>query len=287
MSNYQVGRLMVDLNSGQLTGSMTAGTHAACPPAHANCDRFSNPVLSGDIFWQNRAFRITTGAIPAPGLLTAVQLVPALQQSSTGFCAAGSTTPPAATGTPTAAYYWDIGVYGDSTNAPNSGSGFRLFPSTSTLTSVAGYGSTATGGASNNRATDPAFGHQYCNGSRVPPEIVPTLCAGPNGNANAQGCVQPGLVGISLTVPPGITDSVYAGPAFSLTPAATVDEGSNWINMFYGPLTLTCPIGGTGASAASCGTGTGSVPFGGLLGNYQPAATTIGGARFPAPYPNP
>jgi hypothetical protein len=62
-------------------------------------------------------------------------------------------------------------------------------------------------------------------------------------------------------VPPGITDSTYAGPAFSLTPAATVDEGSNWVNMFYGPLSLsnaTIPLGGTG--------------YGVLLGNYTPAA---------------
>jgi hypothetical protein len=62
-------------------------------------------------------------------------------------------------------------------------------------------------------------------------------------------------------VPPGITDSTYAGPAFSLTPAATVDEGSNWVNMFYGPLSLSNP------TIVSGGTGYG-VP----LGNYAPVA---------------
>ena len=110
----------------------------------------------------------------------------------------------------------------------------------------------------------------------MPPEIAPTLCSGPNGNANAQGCTQPGTVGISLTVPPGIADSTYAGPAFSLTPAATVDEGSNWINMFYGPLSLsnpTIPAGGTG--------------YGAPLGNYNPGpAAGPTGAHLPAPYPN-
>jgi hypothetical protein len=50
---------------------------------------------------------------------------------------------------------------------------------------------------------------------------------------------------------------------FNLTPAATVDEGNNWINMAYGPLSLlntdaTTPLGdyricgNSGAPAASC-----------------------------------
>jgi hypothetical protein len=50
---------------------------------------------------------------------------------------------------------------------------------------------------------------------------------------------------------------------FTLTPAATVDEGSNWINMFYGPLSTTCLI------TAGCGSTT---PFGASLGNFAPAA---------------
>jgi hypothetical protein len=236
--------------------------------------------MNDDIFWQNRSFRITTGAIPAPGLTTTVQLVPALQQATTGSCPAGSSAPPANGGVgATAAYYWDIGVYGDSTNTPNSGSGQHLFPTNSILTSITGYTSNSGGGGAFNRNTNPGFHAQYCNGSRVPPEIVSTLCSGPGGNANAQGCTQPGTVGISLTVPPGITDSVYAGPAFSLTPAATVDEGSNWINMFYGPLSLSNPT----AAPAAGGTSYGSVP---PLGNYSPSGAGPG-ARLPAPYPSP
>jgi hypothetical protein len=287
-SSFMAGGLQADLNSGLLTGVMTAGTHAACPATHPNCDKFSDPYMTSDIFWQNRSFRITTGAIPAPGLETTVQLVPALQQTTTGACVAGgSTTPPANNGNgsppPSVPYYWDIGVYGDANSSPNSGSGYRLYPIHSVLTSTAGYTSSSTGGGAFNSSTAPAFPTQYCNGSRVPPEIASQLCAGPGGNsygnANAQGCMQPGAVGISLTVPPGITDSVYAGPAFSLTPAATVDEGSNWINMFYGPLSLSNP---TSAPAAG-GTSYGSVP---PLGNYQPPGAGAG-ARLPAPYPNP
>jgi hypothetical protein len=40
-------------------------------------------------------------------------------------------------------------------------------------------------------------------------------------------------------VPPGISDAQVPNPVFNLTPAATVDEGNNWINMSYGPLDLT------------------------------------------------
>jgi hypothetical protein len=48
---------------------------------------------------------------------------------------------------------------------------------------------------------------------------------------------------------------------FTLTPAATVDEGSNWINMFYGPLSLSNPV-----------IQKGSTGYGVALGNYAPAA---------------
>ena len=40
-------------------------------------------------------------------------------------------------------------------------------------------------------------------------------------------------------VPPGISDATVPNPIFNLTPAATVDEGNNWINMSWGPLTVT------------------------------------------------
>ncbi len=55
-------------------------------------------------------------------------------------------------------------------------------------------------------------------------------------------------------VPPGISDATVPNPIFNLTPAATVDEGNNWINISWGPLALTNPV----TNAA--------------LGNYAPAA---------------
>jgi hypothetical protein len=42
-------------------------------------------------------------------------------------------------------------------------------------------------------------------------------------------------------VPPGIADAVTPNPLFSLAPSATVDEGNNWINVSWGPLSLTNP----------------------------------------------
>ncbi len=103
-----------------------------------------------------------------------------------------------------------------------------------TVTSADGY----TGGVGTtfraNTASNPQVVSQYCNGSRVPPE------AG----------------GLGYNVPPGISDATVPNPIFNLTPAATVDEGNNWINLSWGPLAETNPV--TGA----------------VLGNYAPAANT-------------
>jgi hypothetical protein len=178
-------------------------------------------VLDHSTFWQNRSFHITTVGNPA-----VVTLTPPLNQAGhTGACPAG-------------ANYWDLGVYGDSSRTPNSGSGYSLQPTNSTVTT--GYG----GNGNNNSAPSwsTATG-MYCNGSRVTPEIASTVCsangANPNGNANAPGCIRPGALGI--TTPPGIPDNNPFYENFTLTPAATVDEGNNWINMFYGPLSTVNP----------------------------------------------
>jgi hypothetical protein len=72
----------------------------------------------------------------------------------------------------------------------------------------------------NNTGANPTVVNQYCNGSRVPPEY-------------ASGGYQ---------VPPGISDATVPNPIFNLTPAATVDEGNNWINISWGPLTQSHPV---------------------------------------------
>jgi hypothetical protein len=107
--------------------------------------------------------------------------------------------------------YWDIGVRGDA--GPNSHNLGKLSPSYSVLTNVGDYTDPTL------KSGDPMVISQYCNGSRVPPE---------NG-------------GMGYQVPPGIADATIPNPVFNLTPAATVDEGNNWINMTYGPLAVSNP----------------------------------------------
>ncbi|MGF6729199.1 hypothetical protein OKW50_001280 [Paraburkholderia youngii] len=206
-----------------------------CPANLPNCTTFSNPVLTNNVFWQNRSFYITVSGLNPniPGLQNTVTLNPTLNQKGqkTGYCDPH-------------AMYWDIGAYGDVKPSSHE-SGVTLAPQYSILTDAGDYPNAHNSGA------NPAVVSQYCNGSRVPPE------GGGNGFA----------------VPPGIADTVLPNPLFSLLPSATPDEGNNWINMSYGPLSLfnaTIPSGTAG--------------YGVPLGNYAiqsnspavNAATAIG-----------
>ena len=122
------------------------------------------------------------------------------------------------TGACVAASYWDIGVRGD-TGPTNHGSGVTLFPYYSVITSTAAY--TAAEISSLHLTTStPNFVSQYCDGARTPPEF------GASGWA----------------VPPGIADATVPNPIFNLTPVATVDEGNNWINLRWGPLSMLNPV---------------------------------------------
>jgi len=66
-----------------------------------------------------------------------------------------------------------------------------------------------------------------------------------------------------MTVPPGVPDQNPFYASFTLTPAATVDEGNNAISMFYGPLTTVNPTIQKGATG-----------YGVPLGNYSPTASS-------------
>jgi len=55
-------------------------------------------------------------------------------------------------------------------------------------------------------------------------------------------------------------------PIFHLTPTATVDEGNNWINIQWGPLTMSNPVTATPTASTA-------------LGNYAP---TAGGDQVPS-----
>jgi len=232
-SNLQPAGLATELHSSNLLPAFTnanvnCGDFDTVPKTHA-CTHFSVPVLANNIFLKNRAFHI----VPNAG--GAMQLTPALNQTATGACPT----------TGASASYWDIGTYGDASPSSHTGSattgfpaGLRLHPTYSVLDDPADYPN-----AHNQAASGTTVANMYCNGSRVPPEIALALCTVANGNGNAPGCIQPGQVGIGTTVPAGVPDSLVPPlPLFTLTPAATVDEGSNWINMFYGPLSLSNPV---------------------------------------------
>jgi hypothetical protein len=183
-----------------------------CPTGMPNCTQISNPVLRNNLIWQNRSFYIGVGNLGNAtlnqqnliSLFNAFTGTYAPVQTAYGQCSPGAS-------------YWDIGVRGD--KGPSShDSGFSLNPVYSLLDDPSDY----PGGS--NLGVDPTIAHQYCNGSRVPPTCTA-----------ADGCGGPSGYG----VPPGIVDASTPNPVFSLTPAATVDEGNNWINVSWGPLALS------------------------------------------------
>ncbi|HVO61600.1 MAG TPA: Ig-like domain-containing protein [Terriglobales bacterium] len=186
------------------------------------CKKASYPALYNNVIWENRSFFIGVGGFgdaaknqnqqhvvtlfnafgstPAPNQPKDAAVTPngngSIITGGTGAC-------------PTPASYWDVGVRGDL--GPNDhSSGVTLAPTYSVLTDASDYASL------NNTGSDPTVKSQYCNGSRVPPEL---------GAAGYQ-------------VPPGTNESNVPMLVFTLTPSATVDEGNNWINMQWGPLSL-------------------------------------------------
>jgi len=217
-SNFEPAGLETARHTSNFIAAFT-NQSVTCPAGLPNCTTFSNPVLTNNLFWQNRSFFITVGGLnpTIPGLQNTVALNPTLNQAGqkTGYCDPH-------------AMYWDIGAFGD-TGAGNHSSGVTLSPKYSILTDAGDYPN------AHNLGSNPAVVSQYCNGSRVPPE------GGGNGFA----------------VPPGIADTVLPNPLFSLLPSATPDEGNQWINMSYGPLSLV------NATVAS-----GSTGYGVPLGNY-------------------
>lgn len=201
---------------------------------NGRCRQISLPLLANDLFWQNRAFHVGYAdqagnevADPVKGGTVSgsnqsqqnlVALFPALNQTATGQCVNQASFP----------NYWDVGVRGDTSPTNHTIVGFTsvtpgvtttnplLTVNNSILTAnPAGYVN-----GTNDRvpASSPLVG-QYCNGSRVPPE---------NGGHGYQA-------------PAGRSETTGLSPVFvfnNIQVAATVDEGNNWINLGYGPLTL-------------------------------------------------
>jgi hypothetical protein len=217
----QVSGLVSVENSPVLVANVnqTAGTKT-CPQGHGTsgaCFSHSIPLMFNDAIWQNRSFYIGVGGFgPATSgqnqqhvvsLYNAAQQAGNQQATTTGTGTAAGTQ--ATTGfCPAGATYWEIGFRGDTQAGSHSAQGFAT--SNSVLSSSV-YGGTG------NQTGSPAFTRQYCNGSRTPPE------AG----------------GTGWQVPPGTNETnAFPNPVFSLTPSAVVDEGNNWVNLRWGPLSL-------------------------------------------------
>jgi Bacterial Ig domain/Abnormal spindle-like microcephaly-assoc'd, ASPM-SPD-2-Hydin len=270
----QPAGLVTMQNSPQLTSSFTTGA-IHCPANHyspgssatnGTCTKVSYPLLANNLFWQNRAFDIGVGALSAAyqqnivTLYDAFTTTPAPSQPPTDATTANGNGAIITGGTGACvspSSYWDIGVRGD-TGPTNHSSGYALAPSYSVLTTIAGTGyDTST---LHNTASNPTVVSQYCNGSRVPPE---------NG-------------GLGYNVPPGISDATIPNPIFNLTPSATVDEGNNWINMSWGPLSLTNPTvtGTDGNYGGGAPLGNYALASGSPAIDYIPLVST-GGALAP------
>jgi hypothetical protein len=213
---------------------------------NADCIVFSRPALVNDLFWQNRTFHVDLSTAPqaanaltsqqnlvviAPGLAT--NHTPLASQSYSGECPAGAS-------------YWDIGLRTDDVNAGLiSAAVTPAFPATNRLV-ITNSILTGTGdisalndliaSASNRVGVANPVNEQICNGARVPPEYCGVLdvTGGQNGAASCKG----------FNAPPGASESTSTSALFvfnGIQPTATVDEGHNWLNLVYGPLTLARP----------------------------------------------
>jgi hypothetical protein len=246
----QPAGLVTMSNSPNLAAALGPVIHQiVCPVNHPNCTGVSFPYLANDLFWQNRTFYIGVTSAQSPAyqqnliaLYNSVTNTVPKSQTSTGACVTGSS-------------YWDIGVRGD-TGPGHHDSAFTLAPAYSTLTNASENGA----GTNNLIGTNPNINSEYCNGSRTPPEFG----------------------GSGYQVPPGISDATVPNPIFNLKPAATVDEGNNWVNMTWGPLSMVNPV--TGVTLGNYALSAGSpaidyVPTTSAAGKAAPSTDFFGNAR--------
>jgi hypothetical protein len=214
-----------------------AGHFAGTTATNGTCKKTSYPLLDNDVIFENRVFYIGVGGL-AGGTENQQNVVTLYN----GFTSAVPGNQTATGSCPTGSSYWDIGVRGD-TGPTNHASTVTLNPTYSFLTAITGTGYDVA--AQHNNAANPSLVSQYCNGSRIPPEFG----------------------GTGFQVPPGISDATVPNPLFSLTPAATVDEGNNWINLSWGPLAVANPL--TNATLGNYAQAAGSP-----VNNYIPSTAT-------------
>jgi parallel beta-helix repeat protein len=170
------------------TGPNGLATAFGNSPANNPYRVFSNPTLTNNIIFHNRAFHYD-------GSTGTAHFEPVLSQSAIGAC-------------PTGAYYWDLGLLGDTSPTPGAQ---RLNPTSSILTSTSGY--------PGNSQSDPLVSSGYCNGPR------------------------------SLRLIDEVT---------TLVPVPALDEGGNWIDVRWGPLTLSGNYHLTATSPLNTGSASGA-----------------------------
>jgi hypothetical protein len=203
------GKLVCPLGYGYYTGSSLTDVNKFC-------QEVSLPLLANNAIWRNRAFHVEVGDLGTgqANQQSVVTLVPSLNQTLTGMCTTlGTDNGAAGSGGPV--NYWDIGVRGD-VGPTSHNSGYQMVPRFSILSSGDYTGN------GNLVGSDPAVVASYCNGSRLPPEG--------------------GGLFAGFRAPAGRAETTGLYPVFKLNQtvvAATVDEGNNWINLSYGPLSLS------------------------------------------------
>lgn len=232
---------------------------------NGDCMKVSKPRMVNDLFWHNRAFSVdvvdTSGNIVSgsatptgTGLLSQQNLIalnPLLNQTATGACVTPSNMP--------STFYYDVGLRTDDVVTQ-----FISF----TANKLQSYNSIISGDPQNVvTKTNPVAASsspvvaEFCNGARVPPEK-----GGAFNGYNA---------------PPGASETTSLATVFvfnGIKPAATVDEGHNWLNLTYGPLTLNrSAVNSTAANGPELMVATASVGVGG--GSYSiPATSPAAGA---------
>ncbi|KAA6457989.1 hypothetical protein DYQ86_21755 [Acidobacteria bacterium AB60] len=222
----QVAGLVSVTDTDVLTANMgliaNGGLNAVtCPTSHGengDCKKFSVPLLTNNIIWKNRALFIGVGGFD--GGFQNQQNKVTIYNSGFGHAKTATKTQ-ASTGAcdDANASYWDLGVRGDVAPGDHSGGG-SLSITYSILSNPTGTFQESHD-STNILAPGTVVGSTYCNGSRLPIEAA----------------VQAGAYG--WQVPPGTNESnALPAPPFTLSAAATVDEGNNWINLRWGPLSL-------------------------------------------------
>ncbi len=233
------------------TPNMIAGLpgNVSCPTgfgyAANDCKKLSKPKMVNDLFWQNRSFSVSiigtgTGTQSQQKLIA---LSPLLNQTSTGACASG-------------ANYWDIGLRTDDvTSGVISKTSNKLALDHSIVTNDQQGVLTQT--APTTSSGSPVVA-QYCNGARVPPEN----CGAQSGQISQASC-------LGYNTPVGASETTTLSQVFAfngIKPTATVDEGQNWLNLVYGPLTLMRPNSTTSTNAEMM---LASRPYGTTQGAYS------------------